>query len=284
MTVLATAVLAVALLARTPSYVPWLYPLVVVGALLGGAGLWLTYHFPRRALLVASAAVATAALLAGPTAYSLTTVRHASSGPLASAGPTTTAARFLGPSGQGAGGPAGPGGGGGQRADTTLIRYLESHKGNATYLVAAFGSQSSAPIIIATGQPVITIGGFSGGDPAPSLAQFQQLVAQGKVRYVLLDNGGGGPGVVGGPGFSAPGGPGFSGGPGFGAPGGPGGPGGGGLGGPGGAGLGGQGGGGPGGPGSGNSALRQWVTSHGTQVNYGGSSTLYDVSGSPSGS
>ncbi|MBV8235158.1 MAG: glycosyltransferase family 39 protein, partial [Acidimicrobiia bacterium] len=52
-TVLATAALAVALLARTPSYVPWLYPLVVVGALLGGAGLWLTYHFPRRALLVA---------------------------------------------------------------------------------------------------------------------------------------------------------------------------------------------------------------------------------------
>jgi 4-amino-4-deoxy-L-arabinose transferase-like glycosyltransferase len=81
-------------------------------------------------------------------------------------------------------------------ADQTLIAFLKAHKGNASYLVATFGSQSSAPIIIATGQPVITIGGFSGGDPAPTLAQFEKLVAQGKVRYVLVQGGGdgGGPG------------------------------------------------------------------------------------------
>jgi hypothetical protein len=40
----------------------------------------------------------------------------------------------------------------------------------------------------------MTIGGFNGGDPAPTLAQFEQLVAEGKVRYVLLQGGGGGPG------------------------------------------------------------------------------------------
>ena len=61
--------------------------------------------------------------------------------------------------------------------------------------MAAFTSQSSASIIIASGQPVITIGGFNGSDPAPTLAQFEQLVAQGKVRYVLVQTGGGtGPG------------------------------------------------------------------------------------------
>src|SRR5947199_5450525 len=43
-TILATAGLAVALLERTPSYAPWLRVLVVVGAALGAAGLWPTFH------------------------------------------------------------------------------------------------------------------------------------------------------------------------------------------------------------------------------------------------
>ena len=60
--------------------------------------------------------------------------------------------------------------------------------------MAAFGSQSSAPIIIATGQPVITIGGFNGGDPAPTLDQFRSMVAAGEVRFILISGAGGGPG------------------------------------------------------------------------------------------
>jgi 4-amino-4-deoxy-L-arabinose transferase-like glycosyltransferase len=229
-TVLTTAGLAVALLERTPAYAPWLRAVVVAGAVIAAVGLWLTFHFRHRALLMASAAVAVVALLAGPTAYSLTTVANARTGPLAAAGPTAASS---------AGGPGGPGGPGDATADTTLINYLEAHKGKATYLAAAFGSQSSAPIIIATGEPVITIGGFNGSDPAPTLSQFQKLVSEGKVRYVLVGGFGGG---------------GFGGG-----------------------GFGGGAGGGPGGPGGGNSALRQWVTSTGAQVNYGGSATLYDL-------
>ncbi len=77
-------------------------------------------------------------------------------------------------------------------ADTALIAYLEANRGSATYLVATFGSMSSASIIIATGQPVMTIGGFNGSDPAPTLAQFQRLVAEGEVRYVLVSGAGGG--------------------------------------------------------------------------------------------
>ena len=38
----------------------------------------------------------------------------------------------------------------------------------------------------------MTIGGFNGSDPAPTLSEFQAMVAAGKVRYVLL--GGRGPG------------------------------------------------------------------------------------------
>ncbi len=58
--------------------------------------------------------------------------------------------------------------------------------------MAAFGSQSSAPIIIASGEPVITIGGFNGGDPAPTLDQFKAMVAAGEVRFILISGNGGG--------------------------------------------------------------------------------------------
>jgi len=185
--VVASAGWAVALLDRTPSYDAWLRPLIVLGAVLVAVGLWLGDRLRSRALVLTAAGVAAATLLAGPAAYTLTTVLHPASGPVASAGPTT------GSTGVGPGGAS-------TSADASLVSYLEAHRGSAKYLVAAFGSQSSAPIIIASGQPVITIGGFNGADPAPTLAQFERLVAEGQVRYVLVTNGGGGPGGGFGPG------------------------------------------------------------------------------------
>ncbi|HLN17684.1 MAG TPA: glycosyltransferase family 39 protein [Acidimicrobiales bacterium] len=94
------------------------------------------------------------------------------------------------------GGAAGPGG---ASVDKALVAFLEAHQGSATYLLVVAGSQTSAPIIIESGRAVITIGGFNGSDPAPTLAQFEQLVAEGKVHYVLVTGSGGGPGG-GGPG------------------------------------------------------------------------------------
>lgn len=38
----------------------------------------------------------------------------------------------------------------------------------------------------------MAIGGFNGTDPAPTLAQFQSLVAQGKIHYFLGGGGRGG--------------------------------------------------------------------------------------------
>jgi hypothetical protein len=37
----------------------------------------------------------------------------------------------------------------------------------------------------------MAIGGFNGTDAAPTLAQFQQLVAQGKIHYFVGSGGGG---------------------------------------------------------------------------------------------
>ena len=48
----------------------------------------------------------------------------------------------------------------------------------------------------------MAMGGFTGSDPAPTLAQFKELVAEGKVRFVLVSGGGGGAGGPGGSGGS----------------------------------------------------------------------------------
>lgn len=94
----------------------------------------------------------------------------------------------------GGGGGRAPGGGGfGGTADATVISYLTEHQGSARYLVATFGAQSAASLIIATdGGSVLPIGGFSGSDPVPTLAEFIKLVQSGQLKYVMLGGMGGG--------------------------------------------------------------------------------------------
>jgi 4-amino-4-deoxy-L-arabinose transferase-like glycosyltransferase len=318
--VIGSAVWAAILLGRTPGYDRWLEPAVVTTGVVAALCLLVSVIGVVRARMVAAAAagLGAASVLAGPVAYSFTTVNNAAGGTLASAGPSTAGGGLGGGRGGGrfpglAGGAGGAGaalrGGAGASltpgskglgtdasANQALVSYLEKHQGSAEYLVAVTGSQTAAPIILSTGKPVIAMGGFSGGDPAPTLAQFKTLVATGKVHYVVVSGGTGPgaalPGAASGGGF--PGGfPGAArgsfprpGGTGTGAngfrPGGgasefPGGAAGGFPGGTGGA---------QAGPGGGRSstvsAIDAWVTSHGTKVSYGstGGGTLYFVSSS----
>ncbi|MGV9860408.1 glycosyltransferase family 39 protein [Gordonia sp. NPDC003425] len=99
------------------------------------------------------------------------------------------------PSGQGAptggqrgGGMGGPGGG--VSANTELVTLLQNT--NTRWAAATNGSQSAAGIEIATGKAVMAIGGWS-GDPAPTLDEFKQYVADGKIAY-YIGGGQGGPG------------------------------------------------------------------------------------------
>jgi 4-amino-4-deoxy-L-arabinose transferase-like glycosyltransferase len=83
------------------------------------------------------------------------------------------------------------GGGGPGGVSASLISYLQAHQGSATYLVATLNSQTAASIILATNQPVMSLGGFTSSDPILTVDQFASLVRSGQVRYVLL---GGSPG------------------------------------------------------------------------------------------
>ncbi|MBV9582752.1 MAG: hypothetical protein JO057_29560, partial [Chloroflexi bacterium] len=88
--------------------------------------------------------------------------------------------------GGGFGGPGGFGfGRGGGANEQELIDYLEANQGSSKFLVATSNSNSAAPIVLATGKPVMSLGGFLGSDPILSPQAFAALVQQGEVRFVL---------------------------------------------------------------------------------------------------
>ncbi len=66
---------------------------------------------------------------------------------------------------------------------------LEADAGQYTWVAAAVGSQNASGYQLATGDPVMAIGGFNGSDPSPTLAQFQQYVAEGKIHYFIGSGG-----------------------------------------------------------------------------------------------
>jgi len=233
--IVGTALWSASLLGRTSGYVPGLAIGIIAVSCL--AALVLTLVLARliraRSLIYVTVAAATAVVLAGPLAYSVSTISRSLSGPFAAAGPVSSTLRSSGKGGDGVqmvvsadappgplgaapagmfpgdaamnGGPPGGGPPGGMvgddlSVDEGLITYLEEHRATATYLVAVQGSQVAVPIILATGGPVIAMGGFNGGsDPAPTLTQLQGMVAAGQVHYVLIPTGQSfGPGGVGG--------------------------------------------------------------------------------------
>ena len=90
-----------------------------------------------------------------------------------------------------AGGPNG--GPGGEDVSSALTDYLVANRGSARWIVAVTSANQAGSIELATGLPVMAMGGFSGTDPAPTLAQLQADIASGELRFVIV-GGGGGPG------------------------------------------------------------------------------------------
>jgi 4-amino-4-deoxy-L-arabinose transferase-like glycosyltransferase len=103
----ATAVWGYVLLNRSSDYLPWLKWLVLVGGLVAALGLIFISRLGRR-LALAVAGLSFVAALAGPTAYTLTTLNEGHTGSIVTAGPAVSG----GMGGRG-GGPGGGGGGGG---------------------------------------------------------------------------------------------------------------------------------------------------------------------------
>ncbi|MGY4991994.1 ArnT family glycosyltransferase [Streptomyces sp. 900105245] len=272
--VVAAAAWGYVLLDRTSDYLPWLKWLVLVGGLTAALGLIFAGRIPRR-LALGAAAVGLVAALAGPTAYTLSTLQQGHSGSIVTAGPagaSTMGGRGGGPGGggmrggfpggmpgqnqqngngnanggtqgqnpqgqnpQGNGFPGGgmpgqqgqqgqpgqnangfPGGGvpgagrtgeggmgggggaggllNGASVSAAAKKLLETNASDYTWVAASVGSQNAASYQLATGDPVMAIGGFNGTDPSPTLAQFKKYVADGRIHYFIAGGGMGGGG------------------------------------------------------------------------------------------
>ncbi|MFJ1590184.1 ArnT family glycosyltransferase [Kitasatospora albolonga] len=251
-TVAVTVVWAYVLLGRTPEYLPWLRWAVLVGGLVGAAGLLVVGRSGGRRLALAVVGLSLAASLAAPTAYTLSTLNSGHQGSIVTAGPSGAGFGAGGPGGVGGGGRGGPGGGpggapggpggggvggGGQRGgmqppggmaaapggavpggmgsgagmrgeggggmggllngasvSAEAKALLEKEADDYTWAAAAVGAQNAASYQLATGDPVMAVGGFNGSDPSPTLARFKEYVAGGKIHYFISRGTGGGMG------------------------------------------------------------------------------------------
>ncbi|MDI5906693.1 glycosyltransferase family 39 protein, partial [Streptomyces sp. 12257] len=86
------------LLNRTPDYLPWLKWLVLIGGLTAALGLIFVARLGRQ-LALGAAALGIVAALAGPTAYTLSTVNSAHTGSIPTAGPAGASMMGGGPGG-----------------------------------------------------------------------------------------------------------------------------------------------------------------------------------------
>ena len=95
--------------------------------------------------------------------------------------------------------PGGAGGGAGgllngSTPSAALTATLLQNASRYEWVAAAIGSNEASGYQLATGRSVMPIGGFNGTDPSPTLAQFERLVAEGKIHYFIAGGVFGGPG------------------------------------------------------------------------------------------
>jgi 4-amino-4-deoxy-L-arabinose transferase-like glycosyltransferase len=214
---------AVALLARSPGWNPWLAPSVVA---LGVAGVLGTILFfgARRIAQRGALAAAIGALLLAPAVGAVATAAEPHSGAIPSSAPlaedrSTFGAR--GPFGRHFGAPglvrgrppssviapppafrgftfrgSGAFGNGGMglalggllyagTVEPELVAALQANAGAYRWVAATTGANNAAGLALASGESVMAIGGFNGTDPSPTLTQFQHAVARGEIHFYI---------------------------------------------------------------------------------------------------
>jgi 4-amino-4-deoxy-L-arabinose transferase-like glycosyltransferase len=167
------------------SFAVWLLPLPLLLGLCGALGLWTSGPSSSARAIRASLAAGVSAVLVAPAVWAAATLDPlyggASTSPLA--GPVgsnylnvlhhraSTAHISLGtPS----------------RRDAALLDYLTAHRAGAQYLLATQAAYGAEPLLRATAQPMLVMGGFTGITPFPTAQQLRGLVSTGRLRYALL--------------------------------------------------------------------------------------------------
>ena len=76
----------------------------------------------------------------------------------------------------------------GLEVDQPLLDYLEAHDGQVRYLMAVPSSMQGSDYVIATGRPVLYLGGFMGQDQVETADDLAQMVARGELRFIYWNS------------------------------------------------------------------------------------------------
>ncbi|MBW0289402.1 glycosyl transferase [Rhodococcus sp. MH15] len=208
-TMLAAGIWSWVLLHRNADWLPMLKWILLAGTVVGAILVLVGAKDRFRKLAVAGLILGSLAGITGSASYAIATAATAHGGSIPTAGPTGAV------SDSGMGGGGGMGGGPGLQngdappnsSDATVnpasngqelssgsesTSELTAMLVNAgtTWSAATNGSQSAATYELASNAAVMAIGGWS-SDPAPTLDQFIQYVADGKIHYYIAGGQGG---------------------------------------------------------------------------------------------
>lgn len=208
-TMLAAGIWSWVLLHRNADWLPMLKWILLAGTVVGAILVLVGAKDRFRKLAVAGLILGSLAGITGSASYAIATAATAHGGSIPTAGPTGAV------SDSGMGGGGGMGGGpelqngdappnssdatvnpasngqelsSGSESTSELTAMLVN--AGTTWSAATNGSQSAATYELASNTAVMAIGGWS-SDPAPTLDQFIQYVADGKVHYYIAGGQGG---------------------------------------------------------------------------------------------
>ncbi|MEU3272057.1 glycosyltransferase family 39 protein [Saccharomonospora sp. NPDC006951] len=153
--------------AAFPRWVVLVLAVLVASALVAGA-----HEFRRFATALAASAVLVTGLGGGT--YALATAATPHGGAIPSSGPESTDDKRGNP--------------GGESTSNSEVAALLAGT-DTTWAAAAQGAQVASRLAVDSGKAVLGIGGWSGQDPAPTLAEFQHYVAEGRIAYFLAGPG-----------------------------------------------------------------------------------------------
>lgn len=178
LTLVGVASLQLYILSLYPDWGHWLAPAIVLLGLGAAASLVSARLKPELKVsgyLLGAISVGIVSLFLAPATWAASTIWYGAETRTPIAGPQTeasvTSSRFSGDGEEVA----------------PLVDYLEANQGEATYLVAAIGSDLASPIILNTDESVIAFGGFEGRDRVFSIKRLAGLVNQGSVRFFVME-------------------------------------------------------------------------------------------------
>ncbi len=154
------------------SWMPWVC--AVTG--LGGVAVVLSVLVKKQVLKIFGVVLVIGALLINPLLWSAWTMQYSSvnqSLPAAFSGTTRELQNR-----------------GGLQINQALLRFLQSNTQGMEYLMAVPSSMQGADYVLATGRPVLYMGGFNGSDAVVSAEDLEYLVEAGRLRFIYFAAGG----------------------------------------------------------------------------------------------